>query len=145
MVRRTDESIPPDEPLYRSISLDDVRGEDVLPQAVDLPRCSFNRSRYSKPEDVLTPKRPLDNGIAELLPGNLPDPVPRASGGNPYEFLAADDPNPQEDPENDAHCEIRIKPKGLPFNSNHKVKDKGVLAKAKDELARKMNIQTRPK
>jgi len=143
MARPPDETIPGDEALYRSISVDDVNGEDVLPQGVDLPRCSFNRSKHSKPEDVFVESRPNDNGVAQVVPDGLPPPVPRASG-EPYEFFAQDDPNPREDPENDAHCEIRIKPRGRPFSKNHEV-NKSVLAKAKDELARKLRVLIPPR
>src|SRR5690606_39702511 len=61
--RTPDEEIPPDEPLYRSISAADVIGPDVQPGAVDLPRCSFNRGKYSAPEAVIVERRPQDNGI----------------------------------------------------------------------------------
>lgn len=142
MARVPDKAIPAEEPLYRSISADDVSGEDILPQAVDLPRCSFNRSAYSEPEHVFSDRRPLDNGIAELLVGNVPEPVPRETG-NPYEFIVVDDPNPAEDPDNAAHCEVRIKPQGIPFSKNHKV-NKTILAKAKDALARKLRLHTAP-
>lgn len=106
MARAPDEQIPPDEPLYRSISAADVIGIDVLSSAVDLPRCSFNRGKYSAPEDVLVARRPDDNGIVAITGNELPSPVPRATG-DPYEFFTADDPNPSEDPDNDAHCEVR--------------------------------------
>jgi|GEM_PF-1209027 len=143
MVRARDEAIPAEEPLYRSISSDYINGEDILPQAIDLPRCSFNRSKHSIPEAVRTLRRPNDTGIVELLPRNLPPPVPRASG-SPYEFFAVDDPNPAEDPENDAHCEVRIKPQGAAFSKNHKVK-KDVLALAKNSLAKNLRLHTPPR
>ena len=143
MAREPDEVIPADEPLYRSISIEDVNGDDVLPQAVDLPRCSFNRSAYSKPEAVFAESRPSDNGIAELLAGGLPPPVPRETGV-PYEFIVVDDPNPPEDLGNDAHCEVCMKRRGELFNKKHEP-NKGVLAKAKDALARKLRVHTYPK
>src|SRR5690606_25446872 len=117
MPRTPDEEIPPDEPLYRSISAADVIGPDVQPGAVDLPRCSFNRGKYSAPEAVIVERRPQDNGIVAITGNELPGPVPRASG-EPYEFFTADDPNPPEDPNNDAHCEVRVKPQGRPFTKN---------------------------
>jgi hypothetical protein len=139
--------IPEDEPLYRSICRDHVAGEDVLPGAVDLPRCSFDRSKYcSGPGAVLTSARPRDTGVVSITPGTLPGPVPRSPGssGEPYEFIATDDPNPPEAPDNDAHAEVRLTPKGQPFSKNHKVRDKAVLAKAKDELCRKLKLIIRP-
>lgn len=146
-LRSPDPLIPENEPLYRSICCDDVAGEDVLPSAVDLPRCSFDRSKYcSGPDSVLTSLRPKDTGVVFITPGTLPGPVPRSPGstGQPYEFVAADDPNPPEAPENGAHAEVRLRPQGQAFNKNHKVKDKAVLAKAKDELCRRLKIVTPP-
>ncbi|MBN1609406.1 MAG: hypothetical protein JW940_22440 [Polyangiaceae bacterium] len=143
MSRLQDAEIPSGESLYRSVSDEEVNGDDILPTAVDLPRCSFNRSAYSRPESVFTSRRPGDTGIVEIQPQRLPPPVPRASG-DPYEFLAVDHPNPPEDPENDAHCEVRIKPSGHDFSKNHKV-GKEILAKAKDALARRLRIYMRPR
>jgi hypothetical protein len=108
MPRTPDGTIPVDEALFRSVSIDDVKGEDVLPQAVDLPRCSFNRSAYSTPEDVVTPKRPRDNGVVAVTAAELPEPVPRETA-EPNVFFVADDPNPPEEPANDAHCEVRMR------------------------------------
>lgn len=142
MARPPDEEIPPDEPLYRSISAADVIGIDVQPDAVDLPRCSFNRGKYSAPEDVFVVRRPRDNGIVAITGNELPDPVPRATG-DPYEFFTADDPNPSEDPDNDAHCEVRVRPQGRPFTKNHKM-NKEVHAKAQDALARRLRIIKMP-
>jgi hypothetical protein len=143
MPRTPDETIPVDEALYRSVSIDDVFGDEVLPQAVDLPRCSFNRSAYSNPDGVLTPKRPRDNGVVAVTTRELPDPVPRETAA-PYVFFVADDPNPSEEPENDAHCEVRMRPMNREFSKNHKV-NKEVLAKAKEALARKLRIVLAPR
>ncbi len=141
MSRGRDSEIPTEEPLYRSISADDVIGDDVQPSAVEMPRCSFNRGAYSKPEDVFVLTRPNDNGIVEITPAELPDPVPRKNpaSGKPYEFFAEDDPNPPEDPENDAHCEVRAKPEGSTFSRNHKMKKEN-RAIAQDALARRLRI-----
>ncbi len=144
MTRSADAEIPTSEELYRSISRDDLAGDDVLPSAVDLPRCSFNRSKYSVPESVIVEARPNDTGIVSVTPERLPEPVPRASAPErPYEFFAQDDPNPPEDPANDAHCEVRIRPRGQAFSKNHKV-NKEILAKAKDALARKLHLVRHP-
>lgn len=141
MAREAESGVPLDEALYRSVSVEDVSGDDVLPQAVDMPRCSFNRARYSEPEDVLTANRPADNGIVTVKGEWLPGPVPRQPGGEgkPYEFFVADDPTP----DNDAHCEVRIRPQEGAFSKNHKV-NKVVRAKAKDELARRLRILRPP-
>lgn len=142
MPRERHDAIPADEHLFRSISSDDVLGGDVLPQAVDLPRCSFNRSAYSEATAVFRASRPHDNGVAVLVAGDLPAPVPRATAV-PYEFVVVDDPNPAEDPDNDAHCEVRLKPQGLPFNKNRKP-SKEILAKAKEALASKLAVHVPP-
>ena len=144
MTRSADAEIPANEDLYRSISRDDVAGEDVLPTAVDLPRCSFNRSAHSAPESVIVEARPNDTGIVCIAPERLPEPVPRPTAPDrPYQFCAQDDPNPPEDLANDAHCEIRMYPKGQPFSRNHQVK-KEILAKAKDALARRLLVLRQP-
>lgn len=143
MPRLKDEPIPATELLYRSISPDDVLNQELLPDAVDLPRCSFNRGKYSAPSDVFTARRPGDSGIIQLAVGDLPPAVPRDSA-SPYVFFVADDPAPAEDPTNEAHCEVRIRPEDRDFNNNHKP-NKTILAKARDRLARKCTIFRMPK
>jgi hypothetical protein len=146
-MRAVDESIPPDEKLYRSVSSADVIGEDVLPSAVDLPRCSFDREKYCEsPTSVLTDRRRGDTGVLSITSSELPEPVPRLppSNGAPYEFFAVDDPYPPEDPNNKAHAEVRMKPVGATFSKNHKP-PKPVLAKAKDALARRLRIVIPPR
>lgn len=145
--RTTDEPIPLSEQLYRSVSADHVIGDDVQPSAVELPRCSFNREKYcAGPLSVFTERRPADTGVLAITPAMLPAPVPRVapSTGSPYEFFAADDPNPPEDAANEAHAEVRIRPQGAHFSKNHRP-DKPVLAKAKDELARRLRIIIQPR
>jgi hypothetical protein len=146
-IRAIDEPIPANEQLFRSVSADHVHGEDVLPSAVELPRCSFNREKYcSGPLSVLTERRPQDTGVLAVTPETLPGTVPRIapSTGSPYAFTAADAPNPPEDPSNSAHAEVRIHPQGVPFSKNHRP-NKGVLAKARDELARRLRIVIQPR
>ena len=145
--RTPDAVLPEDELLYRSIAASDVIGADVQPSAVELPQCSFNRARYcTGAESVLTASRPEDTGVVSITRGTLPGPVPRLqpSTGKPYEFVADDDPHPPEDPDNAAHAEVRLKPEGDEFNSNHKVK-KEILAKATNELARRLKIVKAPR
>jgi len=141
VVRQPDSEIPLPEPLYRSVCSEDVVGMDVLAAAVDLPRCSFNRSRFSRPEDVIVAGRPADNGIVQITSADLPAPVPRESPsiGVAYKFDAFDDPTA----ENDAHAEIRMYLQDGSFNKNHKP-HKPTLAKAKDALARKLTILRSP-
>ncbi len=142
MPRKPDSAIPANESLYRSIEANDVVNDDILPSAVDAPRCSFNRSQYSSPEDVLTSNRPQDTGIAEVTPERLPEPLAR-DGANPLEFVAEDDPNPVDDPDNEAHCEVRVKPQGSPFNKNFKL-PKALKPAVLNRLARTLKIYERP-
>lgn len=149
--RSPDGSIPPDERLFRSVGFDHVDGDQVLPTAVDLPRCSFDREKYcAGPQSALSALRPDENGVVSLVAGDLPDPVPRPRPqGHPtelpsYEFFAQDDPNPPEAPENEAHAEVRMRAVGSPYTPNLKIKDKGVLAKAKEALARKLRVEVAP-
>jgi hypothetical protein len=143
MPRRPDPKIPSDEPLYRSVSKEHVdEGLGVLATAVDMPACSFNRSMHSKPGDVFVPSRPNDNGILEITPQDLPGPIPRASA-EPYEFFAADDPCPARDPENEAHCEIRIARTGTEYSPKHKPA-KDIKLRARDALAKKLRVHKPP-
>jgi hypothetical protein len=138
MPRTPDSHIPEDEPLYRSVAKDHVDEHGVLAAAVEMPACSFNRGKHSKPEDVIVPSRPAENGILEITSQELPPPVPRASG-EPYEFFAEDDPIE----ENDAHCEVRIRRNGTPYSSKHKP-NKDIVMKARAELAKKMRVLRAP-
>lgn len=137
MSRSADASIPGDEALYRSVAAEDVFDHGVLATAVEMPACSFNRSKFSRPEDVLLP-RPSDTGIVEITPSELPGQIPR-DAGEPYLFLVADDPVEA----NEAHCEVRICRKGFEYSRNHKPK-KDVLMKAREELAKRLRIYRAP-
>jgi hypothetical protein len=59
--------------------------------------------------------------------------------------VAEDDPNPEEEQSNSAHCEVRVKPQGSKFTPNYKINDKTVKAEAQNRLARKLKIHTPPK
>jgi hypothetical protein len=139
MARPPDPTIPEDEVLYRSIAKEHVvEGIGVLAAGVEMPACSFNRSRYSEPEDVIVASRPRENGIVEIKPVDLPPPVPRADAA-PYEFLATDDPIDA----NDAHCEIRLRRTGTEYSKNHKP-NPAIRAKACEALARKLHVRRAP-
>jgi hypothetical protein len=142
MPRSADPTIPAEEALYRSVAKEHVGEHGVLAAAVDAPACSFNRSRYSAPDDVITASRPTENGILEITPGELPPPLPRADA-TPYEFYAADDPCLVNGRENEAHCEVRIKRTGTEYAANHKP-PKDIKLKAREALARKLRIHRIP-
>jgi hypothetical protein len=138
MARGREPTIPADEALYRSVAKDHVDEHGVLAAAVEMPACSFNRSKYSNAEDVIVSSRPKENGVLEITPGELPPPVPRASG-EPYEFFATDDPLDG----NAAHCEVRIRRAGIAYTANHKP-NRDVLMKARAELAKRMRVHRAP-
>jgi hypothetical protein len=139
MARTLDALVPEDEALYRSVAKEHiVEGIGVLAAAVEMPACSFNRSKYSHDTDVVVPSRPAENGILEITPRELPPPVPRADELL-YEFFVADDPIES----NDAHCEVRLRRSGLAYTKGHKP-NPAIKAKACEELARRMRIRRAP-
>ena len=79
---KPDPIFAPDESLYRRINPDYIyNGNCVLGNALEdiqerHPSCSFNRSKYSEPKDVLDASHPEDNRIAHLVVSNLPGPQP---------------------------------------------------------------------
>jgi hypothetical protein len=65
--RPLDEPIPPDEDLYRSISVDVCHGDVVLPDAIDLQETSLARGKYTaRPQEACRPTRPRENGVGVL-------------------------------------------------------------------------------
>ena len=110
--RQPDSEIPGDELLYRSIAPAAlVDGDRVSAHAVELPRMSVNRSRYSQPTEVLRSSRPGDTRVARIRAADLPDPQRSPDAGHEvwYRFSAEDDPCPPEDPNNEAHAEVRLR------------------------------------
>jgi hypothetical protein len=139
MTRSPDQEVPANETLYRSIAKDHfVEGVGVLAPGVEMPACSFNRSKYSAPEDVTVSSRPRENGIAEITPAELPPPIPRTDA-TPYEFFAADDPTD----DNGAHCEVRICRTGTVYTPSHKP-NAAIKLKAREALARQLRVRRPP-
>lgn len=99
-----DNPIPPEESLYRRVCWADVEGDHVLATAIDLPSWSFNRAKYSVPEDVLDlVNRSAYNGVAEITVGAIPaefTPLEKT-----YHLWAEHVPCLQ----NYAHSEVRVK------------------------------------
>ena len=144
-MRQREDPIPGNERLFRSVALRHVDNDRVLDSAVEAPATSFNREKYSQPEDVLSSHRPDDNGIVVMLAGALPEPLsPTEPGGNVYEFSVADDPNPPEDPENDAHAEVRLARRGIAYDARHRP-GKSARQKARLALANKLRVLRAPK
>jgi len=67
--------------LFRRYLADHFQNQQLLPSAFQFPRQSFNREKYSRPEDVLHPDccggKQLKNGwgVLECSSTNLPTPV----------------------------------------------------------------------
>lgn len=147
MPREIDPHFEADERLFRSVSVDHVAEGQVLASAVEVPRCSFNRAKYAPdPQSVFVASRPADNGVVQLLAGDLPGPVPRPPKPPetvtlvPLEFYVVD--HPEDD--NAAHAEVRVRPTDQPGSPNYRIKDKGLRLKAQEALARKLSLLVPP-
>jgi hypothetical protein len=98
------------------------------------PSCSFNRGKYSNPQDVLDPDHPEMSMIAFLVAGNLPQPVPHPSDpqtkfGFRLEHL------PEEN--NYSHSEVQVT-KNATVASN--LKSSEVRRHLRESLAEKMFV-----
>lgn len=146
MARAIDPLFDGSERLFRSVSADHVVEGQILPSAVEMPRCSFNREKYAaEPTSVFVALRPRDNGVVALLAGDLPEPVPRqpkqpATTLVPLEFYVVDQPEET----NTAHAEVRVRPVGSAGSPNYQVKDKALRLKAQEALARKLSLLIPP-
>jgi len=139
MPRSIDEPIPPDEKLFRSVAPDEVQGDCVLPEAVEVPACSYSRSKYGPPEAALSPDtRPRETGIAFLTPAMLPPPIERLDGA-PFEFFAADAPE-----EGDTHAEVRLKRVDAAYNPKRSSVPKPIRVRAVAALADCMRVCRTP-
>ena len=130
----------PDERLYRRILPDHISEDNhVMAAAVEdikerHPSCSFNRGKYSNPQDVLDSDHPELSKIAFLVAGNLPEPVahpsdPQTKFGFRLEHL------PDED--NYSHSEVQVT-KNATIASN--LKNSEVRRHLREALADKMLI-----
>lgn len=85
------------EPLYRRYRIEHFQNSQLLPSAFKFPRPSFNRAKYSVPEDVLHPdccggKRLQDGfGVLECSSTDLPTPL-EAGDGRLFEFTTVHKP-----------------------------------------------------
>ena len=90
-----------DELLYRRYRSEHFNDGKILPASFRFPRQSFNRSRFSKPEDVLHPDccdgKALSAqggwGVLECPVGQIPSPVSSIDGRN-YIFSPKHVPEP---------------------------------------------------
>ncbi|HYW08193.1 MAG TPA: hypothetical protein VE913_14620 [Longimicrobium sp.] len=106
----TDSYFAPDEPLYRRLppTACTPQANQVPLDIIQFPRCSVNRARFSKPEDVLLPDW-LDHGIAEFPAGAVPAEITSDTSAKTFWFKVVYDPvkNHPTLPDNPAHSEIR--------------------------------------
>lgn len=112
---KPDPEFTPTERLYRRIGPEHIDEQNhVMGGAVEditdrHPSCSFNREKYSNPEDVLDSNKPAMNRIACLVAGDLPAPVPHPLEPNKkYEFRL--EHLPEED--NYSHTEVQVTKEG---------------------------------
>jgi len=104
--------------LYRAVNPDHVVNGVLLNEAIDVPACSFQRSKYGTPADALSETRPLKTLIYTARADDVPCQFrSNAPGASAYEFYVADAPN-----EGIAHCEVRVRRPGKTFNPKHKMK-----------------------
>lgn len=71
--------------LYRRYKTEHFQNQQLLPSAFKFPRRSFNREKYSTPEDVLHPEccngKKLEGwGVLECSSTNLPTPIDGPDG-----------------------------------------------------------------
>jgi hypothetical protein len=124
------EPFQPDEELYRRVDAAHVAGSVIAVDAVEMPACSFNRSRFSRPGDVLADG---SRHIAFMAADNLPDPIRREPPAKDYEFFLEDAPEEN----NAAHCEARIRPVGEEFRPKVKSVIKQMV---RLQLVQKLNL-----
>jgi hypothetical protein len=103
MPRARDASVPPEERLFRRLRSEELDGDTVLDDAVDLRGTSCDRERYRLAADLLSEQWPH---VAWVAAGDLPLEVrPPGQDAVRWDFFAADDPIDG----NEAHCEIRVR------------------------------------
>jgi len=93
----------PDEMLYRTVSEENIDGDRILQEAIELPECSFDRSSMTAAEDVLA-RRPQDGRVMEVLVSNLPSPILREETKTLYSYLAIHRPERS----NLAHSQVEL-------------------------------------
>lgn len=130
MTRPRDEPILEGESLFRAVPEAHVTGRVILPEAIDMPRCSFDREKYGSSAGVLKPQFPESNRIAVLVSGDHPRGELTADGASVSYILDIVD-DPLDD--NDAHCEVRARRSTDPaWTNSHKMgRTSKALAKAR--------------
>jgi hypothetical protein len=99
--RQRDEAIPGDERLFRGLKAEEVDGDRMLDDAIDLRGTSCDRESLRSLPEMRARWKFVGAVRPRELPGNL-----RTEGSDVvWEFFAVDDPIEG----NDAHCEVRIR------------------------------------
>lgn len=139
MTRPVDSPIPPAELLFRAIRPEDVDGSRVLGTAIDLPASSVVREKYGQANSPLIPTRPHLTGVAEIVHSALP--APQTTNNVAWEFLAVDNPLPDDD----AHAEIRLcRVADRPSVGGNKPGSKAAREELKALLADTMRVRIKP-
>jgi hypothetical protein len=137
MPRAADPSIPDNERLFRGVGADELDGDQVLDDVVDLRGTSCDRERYRAADDVRCEKWP---SVAWVTPGSLPINVKPPDQELTWEFFAVDDPVAG----NEAHCEVRIRrtTRRDAYENDDAVRKKSPATKAflKHALARRFRV-----
>lgn len=142
MPRPLDEPIPPDEDLYRSISVDVCHGDMVLPDAVDLQGTSLARGKYTtRPQDACRPTRPREDGVAVTRVRDLSEPIAVTEAGTaPWQCFVVDDPLD----DNVAHAELRFRRHGDDRRECATIRSASQRALVKEAVAARMCVLVRP-
>jgi hypothetical protein len=99
--RQRDDAIPGDERLFRRLKADEVDGDRVLDDAIDLRGTSCDRETFRSLADM----RARWKFVGAVTPRDLPVDLRTEGSDVVWEFFAVDDPIES----NDAHCEVRIR------------------------------------
>lgn len=150
--RPADEPIGITEDLYRRISINEVDefgGALVVTNlAVRLSACSFNRSKYSTPMDVVNHLiDSVRNGVAVLPVARIPGPfAPAGQDGKVHELYVVHTPMTCEEPPLDLypHSELFVRRQGINDSRNYVPNSSALKKKIRDDVASKMSVSVRP-
>lgn len=133
------ERLGDEEVLLRRIWLDDLHGDDVDPESINLPDPSFNRLSGCSPQSMTQ----NGSGVARLRLGDVPKThsLPPDTSRNPpprviYDLGGFAVPLP----DNAAHAEIRISRQGSAYDKTHKPSSKALRLQIKAAIAGAMRV-----
>ncbi len=134
-----------DELLYRRYLKQDFVNGQLLATAFQFPKQSFNRSQFSKPEDVLHidccgGRDHSSWGVLQCLAKKLPSPID-ASNDCSYIFYMKHVPKPTCY----AHCELWCNLQGSGSTNDYKEPSKTVKTSFRIALARLLSIRIEAK